>query len=290
MAAVGDLAASEAIETAPGPFAQLIADTRILLPTIDRDRTFYFALAIVVALHLAAFVATYRFGASALDRDRRGQVETSQTVTVELVEAPDAASTSKVSRAGETAPPTPPIEQPAEDPPQPPMPEQVEQQPQEAQPPRPEPPQPEPPKPKVSAQKPPPPEPPLSLEGFDVSMNDYAAAVDRQIAQRKANPRKADPSRIAGAAASGYQSAYGKSVIAALGKTKPQLAVAGGEIIIQFMLTRAGDIGYLRVVQSSKDKLLDQMAVDWIKRTKFAVPPPGLDEQELKYQIHWVVE
>jgi periplasmic protein TonB len=264
---------------------QLLADGRVLGSQLPPDRTFWFALAIVAVLHLGVVVASIRFGIGAPDLDQRGQVENARTVTVELVEAPDAASDLKRSQLGDDTPPAPAQDAQREVTPQNEARAEPEKPPEKIEPPKPEP---------KSVTKPSE-RPPPNLEGIDVTMDAYAAAVDAQVARQRQERRdasrpSAERQRVLGAGAQGKQSEYAKSVIAALAKTKPQLSLTKGEVHVAFELTQAGQIKFIKILQSSRDRFIDDLAVSAIQRAKFGVPPPGVELRDLSYVIHYTFE
>jgi hypothetical protein len=84
-------------------FAELAVVHRSLEATAaPRDRTFWIALGLVLALHAGALVGTLRFDASeTARREREGQVDEPTTITVELVENADAKSKEKMAQIGE---------------------------------------------------------------------------------------------------------------------------------------------------------------------------------------------
>jgi TonB family protein len=272
----------------------LVADSPFLKPAEVADRTFLFALGIVLFLHVATLAATLRYGDAPPppDGERRGQVETSQTVTVELVENPDAKAELKPSQIGEDSPPPTPqaeAQQPAKAQPEKPIEPQPEK-PVEA-PPEPVKPKPETPK-AAKAERPPdrPAERPLKVEDFDVSMKEYAEAVDRAQAQRQQARQSSERQRQTSAAPVGKQSAYTKTVLALLARTKPELFINRGKCLVGFELDRAGKIRILKVLESSGDTLLDATVVDWLKRTTYPVPPPDATIEDLTYVIHYTVK
>ncbi len=304
--------------------SELAADDPLFRPVRERDLTFWIALGIVLLLHAGFLAASIRIaGEEAAERERRGQVERSETVTVELVEEPDPDSRSKRSQSGADAPPAPfqppaqpppppPPRQQAQPEPQPPAPEQASEPPAaevaRAEPPpddpslaapqpaasapTTEPPKTEPAKPEARKPEPAKPQPPrpkpaeasLSLDDFDLTMDEYARAVDRAQAQRRAS---ADAQRLKGAAPVGRQSEYSKAVIAALAKTKPKSYLTRGSVYVGFELTPSGQLRVVRVLQTSGDPLLDQLGVDAIKKATFPVPPQGTSVRDLTYVIHY---
>lgn len=275
----------DAIPAAPLPhlFAQLSTGDRIVQPLLYRDRTFLIALGLIVFLSLSTAVATIPFGdeppEQSASQERRGQVEKTETITVELVEEPDARSKLKLSQMGEDAPVAPSTE-PTPDQatiPTPPEPDEKPAEPEKKQ---------EPQKAEKPAQK------PLTVDDFDVTMNDYAKAVDQAQEQRrkqKAQQQTIQNSRIGGAAPQGQQSPYVKSVLAIVAAHKPKLYLSKGDVYVQFILNTSGQIAAIKVVQSSGDKLLDQIALDSLKVLKFPVPPPNVNPNDLNYVIHYVM-
>lgn len=274
------------------PAGTLTASFRILPPEVERDITLLIALGLVLFLNLSFVAASFDLiplgQAPDPDREkeRRGQVEKSEVVTVELVEEPDPESRSKLSRIGADAPPAPPAEEqpPAEE--TPPA-EQQQPQPDKAQVERPEP---KPAKPERQRSEPRDPGRELSIADFDVTMDAYKEAVERAEARRKLTPqqRAAEQQRIGGAAPQGTQSAYSKSVTTALAKNKPRTYLTRGEVYIRFQLNRDGSIQYIRVLQSSGDPLMDQTGIEAIRKTTFPPAPPDVDPRDLSYTIHFV--
>lgn len=295
--------ASDAASAADGPAAGpadlgvVSAAYRILPPSVEPDRTLLIALGLVLLLHAGwgmSMVLPSPLAPAATDDKRRGQVDLSTAITVELVENPDARSRSDRSQLGETKDPSPEIA--AEDVPQRPADGDAEAQPPAAR-----------PKsadeaksgqepqtalalPGAEADKrtPRPAEAELSLDDFDVTMDAYARAVEAAQAERqRQRTSRATPPAIKGAAPQGEQSAYAKSVIAALAKTKPRSYLTRGDVYVQFEIELSGAIRWIRIMQSSNDPLMDQLAVDAIKAARFSPPPPGVDPRDLRYVIHY---
>lgn len=240
---------------------------RIEPPRPERDVTPLIALGLIVLLNMgfaASFVVPVRWmaPAPATERDPRGQVERSETITVELVENPDAESRLDRSQLGASAAPAPDAPDAENAPPQPVPPERTPEQS--------------------------PSEPQLSLDDFDITMNDYVRAVEAaQAESRRPRARSAEPPEVKGAARQGQQSAYAKSVIAALSRTKPTSYLTRGEVYVRFEIDAEGRLKFVRVIQSSNDPLMDKMAVDAIKSARFAPPPADVDPRDLSYVIHY---
>ena len=270
------------------PFATLTTFDRILAPSKQRDRTFFIALGIVFGLHFIALVGALELGERVPDlarSDDRGQVDKSTTVEVEFVEAPsETAAKKEASQQGEKVQPTPPVPQVQ---PQEAQPEQQEVKEAKAEP--------VPDKPDKPKEREKPKEKPLSIDDFDVSMADYAKAVERAEAQRKQDKKEqqvARPHERAedfSAGRAGRHTPYSTATLAMLSRTKPELFITRGQVYVRFELDRAGKVKWLQVLKSSNDTLLDSTIVDWLKRAKYEVPPPDATMDDLVYDINFTV-
>lgn len=306
---------SEAPEPPALPLATLTAFDRILQPSTDRDRTFLIALGLVFGLHLVALIGALALGDGVPDlsqAERRGQVETSRSIEVELVEAPSEDAERRPSQVGKDVPPAPPMPEVAPSPAQPEVQEAKAvpppQQPRAGTPPEPDaqPAKPEeavaseepalaPQKPAEKPKEPPkdkPKDQPLKPEDFDTSIADYAKAVERSAAARKQSQQAAlayERAQEFGAAPVGRQSAYTRATLAMLSRTKPDLFTTRGQVYISFELDRAGKLTSIKLVKSSGDLLLDTTIYDWLKRAKYDVPPPDATHDDLHYDIHFTV-
>ena len=287
------------------PFAELSIADRVLQPSRPADRTFLIALGIVLVLHVGALVGTIRLGDTVpelSDRDRQGQADTSSSIAVELVEAPDAKSQSKTAQMGEVIPPAPPPVEPLTEP----TPPQPEQQPQELQKPQEQQakqePKPETAKPEKPAGAVPEPAVEYALEAKDTTITERANpnASQAQEAREEKEAREArDPSKpspppvvtaqVLGAAPKGRQSAYSKEVLTTLAKSKPQLWMRLAEVRVTFFVSPTGEPTQIKLLQSSNDGVFDDVVMNWIKRAKFQPPPPGAKPDELAYLIHYSV-
>lgn len=300
-------------------FAELTAAHRTFVTGAPRDRTFLYALGIVLMLHTGALVGTLRFdeSQSASRREREGQVDEPVTITVELVENADAKSKEKRAQIGEKIPPQPPVERPAE--PQPPP--QREQPAQQAQPPMkvekavekpPEKPQEKPPE--LKAEKPPEkpaeksaepvkpdegPDPLKATPELPAEPQKEASLALPSEPREQSNPAQAVPptpppvpipAEFKGAAPAGKERAYAKNVRETLAKTKPQIWVRRAEVWVGFVLSPTGELKVLKIINSSRDPIFDDVILEWIKRAKFARPPADARPDDLEHVIHFVVE
>ena len=170
---------------------------------------------------------------------------------------------------------------------------------------------PEPPEPQAQPKKPelakPKSQADPSLEGFDLSMDKYAAAVDAEIERRKRErhakaqqpqqPIRPDMSlsggsmRVRGAAKSGKTDEYSRSVIAALINAKRKPFAIRGSVMVSF------EIGpgrcapkYVKLVDSSGNTAMDDVALSAIRRAIFMPPPPTATPSDLTYIIHYVFD
>ena len=278
----------------------LTALARISVPGREQDRTFIYALGIVVILHLVALAGTIELdGQLQRDRERQGQDGAPQSIAVELVEAPDAKTQSKDAQIGKKdAPPAPlPKEQP---PPQPP-PQREQKQQTPVEPVKAE------PTPDKPVEKPV--EKARADDGPDPVKDPAEKEAEKEVAELpKETPRdardKVDPadavppspppqpeaSERLGAAPPGKESAYGKEVIARLAKTKPQLWVGRAEIELAFLLTPAGEVKTIKILKSSKDPVFDDVVLEWIKRAKFPHPPANPKPEDLAHFVRYTIQ
>lgn len=258
---------------------------RIELPVLPPDRTWAYALAIVAFLHLIALASAIRLDAAmmASERERQGQLESSNSISVELVEAPDPDATSRKSQAGVEPTPASDAKPAASEPttastePQPPAQQATESAALELAP-TPD------PKPELHVGKPaerpspkPPPKP-VTVEDLDPALLNLSTAL---------SPVE---TRILGAGAKGRQSPYAASVHAALSRSKPRTARLTGDVFILFTLTPAGKLKSIEIVKSSGNPNLDAAAVEAIKGTRYPVPPPNVEPRDLRYLIHYAYE
>lgn len=309
---------------------------RVLVAPTTRDDEFWRFLAAVSLLYLALGTLLLPAFDRSVDDEvrRRGQVDDPTSVSIELVEAPDEPANARYDKSGLEQPVEPRGDMPAASqkaampaepsPPQtaPPasVPQQVAPEPSQtpaaaaantepvaslrpSQPPdeRVEPSEPEKPAatPRTDQEK--------STQaladsvGVDLTMGDYAAALDAEIAKRKREQearRSAPPpsavlsgsSRLRGAPSSGRTDAYSRSVIAALLRAKPPPFALRGSVMVSFEISQSGGLVYVRVLDSSGNKAMDAEAVAAIRRARFDPPPPSKSRADLTYIIHFIFD
>ena len=281
---------------------------RIFLPPVALDREFWGFLALVTLVYAIALALLIPSFDAALEQEarRRGQVEGPPSISVEIVEDPEKPANAKHgSSAAEppAAPPQPvaPPQQPAE-----PVTELKPTQPPEdakpvdeakAQPDH------EPtPRENTQPDEKPRGEATTALEGVDLTLGRYTAALDaymerqrRERAERRSSPPPrtsafSGSSSLRGAPSSGKSDAYSRSVIAALLRAKPPPFALRGEVMVSFEISRSGGLVFVRVINSSGNKAMDAEAVAAIRRARFEPPPPDKTRQDLTYIIHFIFD
>jgi len=237
------------------------------------------------------------------ERERRGQG--GDTISVELVPDPDLNSKTEKWREGANQPPNPappqpqqtaalpqppveqpqPVEQPAEQPPEKPD-ENAEQEPDKQE-------EKEPEKDEQKEAG----EPTLpSIEALlDAAAQDLSEQVrahyDRKPQRRRPQQQamySGGGMQVRGTGAGGKSDEFSKSVIDALMKTRPGPFALWGRVLVSFQITQQGDLLYVRVLQSSGNRAMDDAAVNAIHRAKFVKPPPGLSPEARTYIIDYI--
>ncbi len=290
------------------------ADQRIRTSAERGERTLWMSAVFVTLLYAAMIAAQVMDigGFSALEqelaqqqreRERRGQG--GDTISVELVPDPDLNSKTEKWREGANQPPNPappqpqqtaalpqppveqpqPVEQPAEQPPEKPD-ENAEQEPDKQE-------EKEPEKDEQKEAG----EPTLpSIEALlDAAAQDLSEQVrahyDRKPQRRRPQQQamySGGGMQVRGTGAGGKSDEFSKSVIDALMKTRPGPFALWGRVLVSFQITQQGDLLYVRVLQSSGNRAMDDAAVNAIHRAKFVKPPPGLSPEARTYIIDYI--
>ncbi|HET6322093.1 MAG TPA: TonB family protein [Hyphomicrobium sp.] len=294
------------------------ADQRIRTSAERGERTLWMSAVFVTFLYAAMIAAQVMDigGFSALEqelaqqqreRERRGQG--GDTISVELVPDPDLNSKTEKWREGANQPPNPAPPQPQQTAalPQPPV-----EQPQPAEQPTEQPSE----KPDETAEQEPDKqeekeqdkepekderkeagEPTLpSLEALlDAAAEDLSEQVrahyDRKPQRRRPQQQamySGGGMQVRGTGAGGKSDEFSKSVIDALMKTRPGPVALWGRVLVSFQITQQGDLLYVRVLQSSGNRAMDDAAVNAIHRAKFVKPPPGLSPEARTYIIDYI--
>ena len=300
-----ETAAAGAAAVAQPPFLPLTALDRILQPNPPRDWTFAIALGIVLLLHVGTIVGAIELNDPlAMQQASKGQVDTDNAITVELVSAPDA-NAKKVEDTAELGDPTPKPPQPVDEPSppqpaQPPQPQQdaVKPQQQAAQADK-----------AVKAEKPkdgkdPAPEQPVTLEadaGQVASLDpklapDPSEAKEAKEAEAQKDAREANDAippnvrfQVRSAAPKGKMDAYTQLLTKALYKTQPQLWTNPVEVWLSFQVADSGEPIEIRIEKSSNDSYFDDVIMAWIKRARLPPPPPTATLQDRTMGIHYVL-
>lgn len=213
---------------------------------------------------------------------------------------PPAAQPPQPDKPAESAPPPaaePLPEEPAEEPL--PEPKQPERKPEDTK-------KPSPPEPKQAEAAKPKDVVDPRFADVDVTMDRYAAAVDAAIAERKraqqqqqaraSQPPSPDMSipgsnmKIRGAAKSGRNDEYSRSVIAALLKTKPKPFAIRGSVLVSFEIGPGGALKYVKLLDSSHNSAMDQVAISAIRRAVFGPPPANATSADLTYIINYIFD
>jgi len=294
------------------------ADQRIRTSAERGERTLWMSAVFVTLLYASMIAAQVMDigGFSALEqelaqqqreRERRGQGGNS--ISVELVPDPDFNAKTEKWREGANqspnpAPPQPqqtaalpqppveqpqPAEQPAEQPPEKPD-ENAEQEPdkqedneQEKEPEKDE---------QKEAGEPTLPSIEALLDAAAEDLSEQVRAHYDRKPQRRRPQQQATYSgggmQVRGTGAGGKSDEFSKSVIDALMKTRPGPFALWGRVLVSFQITQQGDLLYVRVLQSSGNRAMDDAAVDAIHRAKFIKPPAGLSPEARTYIIDYI--
>lgn len=102
----------------------------------------------------------------------------------------------------------------------------------------------------------------------------------------KADQRQ-DSALAASAASPGAIKAFTRSVVEALGRSRPKGLRAGakGTVRVEFAVGDGGSLDFVRVARSSGHTTLDEAAVGAIKRASFPSPPDGMDIAQRTYEV-----
>lgn len=280
---------------------------RILAPASAFDREFLGFLALVTLVYglgLAVLLPSFDEAVESEAR-RRGQIDDPKSISIELVEEPEKPANAQHGSAAPEPPttaqqatttpqllPTRP-EAPARPPAQPVEPLRETLPPDETE------------ASKVAQAAPerrPGVEPGTGLDGVDLTMGRYTAALEahmehqrREKVARRASPPTATAhisgsSRVRGAPSSGQSDAYSRSVIAALLRAKPPPFALRGEVMVSFEISHGGGLVFVHVVNSSGNKAMDAEAVSAVRRARFDPPPTGKTQRDLTYIIHFIFE
>lgn len=99
----------------------------------------------------------------------------------------------------------------------------------------------------------------------------------------RAEPRAAS---AAAAASPGAVLAYARSVVAALGKSRPKGGRAGkGTVRVVFAIGDGGSVEDISVKQSSGRTELDGLAIAAVRQTRFPPPPAGMSRTARTYEV-----
>ena len=112
-------------------------------------------------------------------------------------------------------------------------------------------------------------------------------AIEAGGAASRADKGAERAARAAAVASPGAVRAFAKSVVDALGRTRPRGAdlKLRGTAKVAFAVAEGGGIEFVRIAQSSGHDSLDNAAVAAVKRASFPAPPAGMTLRERTYEV-----
>ncbi len=283
----------------------------LLVPERQRLPVFWLALIAAAVVHAALVVGISHAPPNYLG-DPSGSAE---AIDVEIVDAGELRGMSSPEPAAAAPPSTPPEAQaaaPAEEPPRPepePAPQTPEtpsetappqqsaalpaleaEKPQNAQPdalPKSAPPKEsaksESPAKKESAPKPTPKnvlKPPAKL--------DLSVPLDLTMQGAASGANASSATRPPGITRSGANDRFGRDVIRALKKTMPPSDGVTGKVKVRILLNERGNVAWVRVVNSSGDRLLDDSVVFSVHQSIFPFPPKGATVADRTFLVTYI--
>ncbi|MGE4131913.1 MAG: energy transducer TonB [Bdellovibrionales bacterium] len=79
--------------------------------------------------------------------------------------------------------------------------------------------------------------------------------------------------------------AYAREVVLALAHSKPRRSSGQGRVLIQFVLSEAGELLSAEIKKSSGSTRLDRIALKSVQSAQFPKPPQGMTEKQRSYLI-----
>jgi protein TonB len=134
----------------------------------------------------------------------------------------------------------------------------------------------EPAKPKAQAALKPPTKLDLSVP-FDMRMQGAAGGAGASSATRPA-----------GITRSGANDRFGRDVIRALKKTMPPSEGVTGKVKVRIFLNERGNVAWVRVINGSGDRLLDDSVVFSVRQALFPFPPKGATEADRTFLVTYI--
>jgi periplasmic protein TonB len=122
--------------------------------------------------------------------------------------------------------------------------------------------------------------PPAKLDlsvPFDMSMQSAAGGASASAATRPP-----------GITRSGANDRFGLDVIRALKKTMPPSEGVTGKVKVRIFLNERGNVAWVRVVDGSGDRLLDDSVLFSVRQSIFPFPPKGASEADRTFLVTYV--
>jgi len=122
--------------------------------------------------------------------------------------------------------------------------------------------------------------PPTKLDlsvPFDMSMQGAASAASASSAMRPA-----------GITRSGANDRFGRDVIRALKKTMPPSEGVTGKVKVRIFLNERGNVAWVRVINGSGDRLLDDSVVFSVRQAIFPFPPKGATAADRTFLVTYI--
>lgn len=126
------------------------------------------------------------------------------------------------------------------------------------------------------------PKPSLPQEDLEASIASVQGG-----ASARGNDASTQQASAAAAASPGAAREYAKAVVTALSRTKPKAPGGSGlgTVRISFVIGLEGTLADVRIARSSGRDVLDNAALDAVRRARFPAPPFGLSSAQLTYEV-----
>jgi TonB family protein len=103
-----------------------------------------------------------------------------------------------------------------------------------------------------------------------------AARGDAPSTEKQAAPAAASPGAVR---------EYERYVIQALVKAKPKSGLCCGTVKVKFRISPDGEISFVEISKSSRNKRLDDEGVATVRRARFPRPPSGMTDEQRFYEL-----
>lgn len=98
----------------------------------------------------------------------------------------------------------------------------------------------------------------------------------------------ASSTRPPGITRTGENDRFGRDVIRALKKTMPPSEGVTGKVKVRIFLNERGNVAWVRVVEGSGDRLLDDSVVFSVHQSSFPFPPKGATEADRTFLVTYI--